>query len=347
MKGFGMLEKGKAGMLEKPDPVIKNPTDAIIKVTAVAPCTSDVHLIQNPMFEGMMGNFIGHEAVGVVHEVGPGVKDFKVGDRVAISDISPDWTSFEAQNGMPHYSPGSSRTQRLDMQGMFSEYLLFERADDGLAHIPDNVTDEQAVMAVDMIATVAAAAEFLDIKHGDTVAVLGIGPVGLMGVEWLAISGAARIFASGSRPSCFEAAKKLGATDLINYKDGSIAEQILAKNGRPVDKVLICGGNSDIVQDAYRICKHGGKIANVAVFFDVSSANATIPNFDKTDKAFCTFQVTGGRYVVERFLALIQYGRLHPEHIVSHVLHGFESIPEAFEMMSNKDAEMIKPVVIL
>ncbi|MEH7178563.1 alcohol dehydrogenase catalytic domain-containing protein [Neobacillus vireti] len=83
MRGFAMLGKGQTGIIEKPDPIIMNPTDAIIKVTAVAPCTSGVHLVEHGSFQSMFGNFIGHEAVGIVQEVCSAVKDFKPGDRVA------------------------------------------------------------------------------------------------------------------------------------------------------------------------------------------------------------------------------------------------------------------------
>jgi alcohol dehydrogenase (NADP+) len=344
MRGFAMLKKGKTGFIEKPDPVIKNPTDAIIKVTAVAPCTSDVHLVESGALKSMYGNFIGHESVGVVQEVGSAVKDFKPGDRVAVPDISPVWDSIEAQDGIANYSPGSSMTTNPDLQGMFAEYIHFQRADSGLAHIPDNVTDTQAVMAVDMIPTPATAIPFLDIKLGETVAVLGIGPVGLMGVGLVVLNGAGRIFGVGSRPACFEVARKMGATDLINYKEGSTKDQILAKNGGPVDKVLICGGGPDILMDAFGICKIGGKIANVAMFL---APTAQIPAFMESDKAYCSFQIFTGRLVVERLLALISYGRIHPEYAVSHVMHGFDSIPEAFQMMTVKKPDMIKPVVIL
>jgi threonine dehydrogenase-like Zn-dependent dehydrogenase len=344
MRGFAMLEKGKTGIIEKPDPVIKNPTDAIIKVTAVAPCTSDVHLVESGAFKSMYGNFIGHESVGVVQEVGSAVKGFKPGDRVAVPDISPFWDSMEAQDGMPNFSPGSGRTTNPDLQGMFAEYIHFERADSGLAHIPDNVTDAQAVMAVDMIPTPATAIPFLDIKLGETVVVIGIGPVGLMGVGLVVLNGAGRIFGVGSRPACFEVARKMGATDLINYKEGSIKDQILAKNGGPVDKVLVCGGDSDVLMEAFGMCKRGGHIASVAMF---STPTAQIPAFGNSDKEYRAFQIYNGRLFIERLLNLIAYERIHPEYAVSHVMHGLDSIPEAFQMMTVKKPDMIKPVVIL
>jgi threonine dehydrogenase-like Zn-dependent dehydrogenase len=117
MKVFAMLEKGKTGVIEKPDITIKNPTDVIIKTTAVAPYTSDVHLVGHDSFPGMFGNFIGNEAVGIISEAGASVKDFKTGGRVAICGINPDWGSMESQAGISNATPGCVRTSNPEAQG--------------------------------------------------------------------------------------------------------------------------------------------------------------------------------------------------------------------------------------
>ena len=105
--------------------------------------------------------------------------------------------------------------------------------------------------------------ELADIKLGDTVCVIGIGPVGLMSVAGAKLLGASRIFAVGSRPNCIEAAKKYGATDIINYKEGPIEEQILAKtSGKGVDKVVIAGGDVHIFKQAVKMLKQGHSKGN-------------------------------------------------------------------------------------
>lgn len=344
MKGFAMIEKGRVGWLEKEDPVLINPEDVMIRTTGAAMCTSDVHLVESGMMPSMNGNFIGHEAVGVVEEVGEKVRDFKPGDRVAIHDMSPFFGDEMSQHGMSNFSPDSGRTTSPHLQGMFSEKILFERADSGLAHIPDTVTDIQALMATDMIPTAYTGLEYLDIKYGETVAVIGIGPVGLMGVEGAAIGGAGKIIAVGSRPKCRKAAKEFGASAVINYKDGPILEQILKANGgKPVDKVLICGGDDGVIMDAFKMCRVGGRIANVAMFLTPS---LSIPAFGGGDKEYRAMRIRCGRFWMERLMALIAEGRIHPEKAVSHVFEGFESIPEAFDLMWNKGEDVIKSVSI-
>ena len=343
MRGFAMLDIGKTGWIEKPDLAIKNPTDVLIKTTAVAHCTSDVHLVESGFLPSMIGNIIGHEAVGVVVEVGSEVKDFKAGDRVAISNNSPFWGDSLTQKGVSNFCPGADRTLNPELDGMFSEYILFERADTGLAHIPDNVTDEQALMAVDMMATAYEGIKSLDIQFGDTVAVIGIGPVGLCGVEGCAISGAGKIIAVGHRAVCKEAALKMGASVVLDYADGPIVKQILdANNGQPVDRVLICGAYKDVLIDAFDLCRAGGKIANVAMLEEKES----IPGFWAAKCGFDSCMVGCGRYLLEGLLALISSGRVHPENAISHVYHGFESIPEAFEKMSHKTDDLIKTISV-
>lgn len=344
MKGFAMLEKGKVGWMEKDDPVLTRPEDVMIRTTGAAMCTSDVHLVESGMMPSMFGNFIGHEAVGVVEQVGSAVKDFKPGDRVAIHDMSPFYGDEMSQLGMSNFSPNSGRTTSAHLQGMFSEKILFERADSGLAHIPDNVTDVQALMATDMIPTAYTGLEYLDVKYGETIAVIGIGPVGLMGVEGAAIGKAGKILAVGSRKICRETAKELGASTVINYKEGPILEQILEANGgKPVDKVLICGGDQSVIMDAFKMCRVGGRIANVAMFLTPS---LSIPGFGGGDKEYRAMRIKCGRYWLERLMALISEGRIHPEKIVSHTFEGFDTIPEAFDVMWNKGQDVIKSVSV-
>jgi NADPH-dependent 2,4-dienoyl-CoA reductase/sulfur reductase-like enzyme len=118
----------------------------------------------------------------------------------------------------------------------------------------------------------------------------------LKGVNDHGVQGAGRIFAVGSRPACFVAATKMGATDLINYKDGSIVEQILVKNKGPVDKVLIAGGESGVVAEAYAICKPGGAIADVAIYYQPISKLS--PRSLYCDKDYRTFRISNGRLYI-------------------------------------------------
>ena len=230
MKGFAMLEIGKVGWVEKPKPVC-GPMDAVCRPLAAAVCTSDVHTV----WEGAVGErhdmILGHECCAEVVSVGELVRDFKPGDRVLVPAITPDWSSLEAQAGFAMHSGGMLAGWKFSniKNGVFSEFFHVNDADGNLAHLPERMDITEACMLSDMVPTGFHGAELADVQFGDTVLVVGIGPVGLMAVAGAALRGAARILAVGTRPVCVEAARKYGATDFISYKNGPIDEQVLAK----------------------------------------------------------------------------------------------------------------------
>ena len=126
--------------------------------------------------------------------------------------------------------------------GVFAEYFHVNDADGNLAHLPDGLDPACAVMLSDMVPTGFHGAELAGVQYGDSVCVIGIGPVGLMAVAAAQLKGAARLFAVGSRPNCVAAARHYGATDIVSYRSGSISAQILeATSGRGVDRVIIAG----------------------------------------------------------------------------------------------------------
>ena len=257
MKGFAMLSIGNVGWIEKERPAC-GPMDAIVRPLALAPCTSDIHTV----WEGAIGErhnmILGHEGVGEVVEVGSLVKDFKPGDKVIIPAITPDWNSREAQRGYSMHSGGMLAGWKFSnfKDGVFGEFFHVNDADGNLALLPDGVSPAEATMLSDMVPTGFHGVELADVQFGDDVVVIGIGPVGLMAVAGAALRGAANLFAVGSRPNCVEAAKKYGATDIINYRDGSIVEQVMEKTGgRGVDRVIIAGGDVNTMSQAITMLK--------------------------------------------------------------------------------------------
>ena len=349
MKGYAMLKIGATGWVEKDMPKC-GPLDAICKPIALAPCTSDVHTV----WEGAIGEredmILGHEAVGEVVQVGELVKDFKPGDKVIISAITPDWNSLEAQEGYAMHSGGMLSGWKFSnfKDGVFAEYFHVNDADGNLAHLPEGMDLGAACMLSDMVPTGFHGAELADIQFGDNVAVIGIGPVGLMAVAAAAIRGAANIYAVGSRKNCVELAKEYGATHIVNYRNGDIVEQIMALNGGPVDKIIIAGGDVDTFDQAIRMLKPGGKIGNVN-YLGVGDY-VKIPRVEwgagMGHKAIVGGLMPGGRLRSEKLARLITSGRIHPEKMITHVFHGWDGVKEALMLMKDKPADLIKPLVI-
>lgn len=349
MKGYAMLKIGASGWIEKDIPEI-GPMDAILKPLAVAICTSDVHTL----WEGAIGDrhnmILGHEACGEVVKVGSLVKDFKPGDRVLIPAITPDWNSLEAQAGYSMHSGGMLCGWKFSnfKDGVFSEFFHVNDADGNLALLPSNIDPVDACMLSDMVPTGFHGVELADVQFGDSVLVIGIGPVGLMSVAGASLRGASRIIAVGTRPLCVEAAKKYGATDFISYKNGPIDEQVMKlTGGKGVDKVVIAGGDCTTFDPAIKCLKPGGKIGNVNYLGSGQYVN--IPRVEwgvgMGHKQINGGLMPGGRLRMEKLGSLVSSGRLNVHHLVTHVFDGWDHLEEALFLMRDKPANLIKPVV--
>lgn len=351
MKGFAMMKIGQTGWVEKERPVC-GPCDAICKPLALAPCTSDVHTV----WAGAIGDrhemILGHEAVGEVVEVGALVKDFKPGDRVLIAAITPDWNSLEAQGGFAMHSGGMLSGWKFSnfKDGVFGEYFHVNDADGNLAHLPEGMDLAAACMLADMVPTGFHGVELADIQFGDTVAVIGIGPVGLMAVAGAALRGASTIYAVGSRKNCADLALEFGATEIINYREGDIVEQILARtNDKGVDKIVVAGGDNDTFDQAIRMLKPGGIIGNVNYLGEGDYVK--IPRAEwgcgMGHKQIRGGLMPGGRLRMEKLASMVMAGRIHPEKLVTHRFVGLENVEPALMLMKDKPRDLIKPLVIV
>ena len=320
--------------------------------SAIAICTSDVHTV----WEGAVGErhdmILGHECCAEVVEVGADVKDFKPGDRVLVPAITPDWNSLEAQAGYAMHSGGMLAGWKFSnfKDGVFAEYFHVNDADGNLAHLPKEINVVDACMLSDMVPTGFHGVELADVQFGDVVLVIGIGPVGLMAVAGTNMRGAARIIAVGSRPVCVEAAKKYGASDIINYKNGPIEDQVMRlTDGKGVDRVIIAGGTVDTFASAVKALKPGGKIGSVNYLG--SGDSIRIPRVEwgvgMGHKAIVGGLMPGGRLRMEKLGALVAAGKLDVSLLSTHVYEGWDKLPEALQIMKDKPADVIKPVVVL
>ena len=351
MRGFGVYEKGKVGWMEKPDPVC-GPKDAIVKPIALAPCSSDVHSAFEMEGEHLKNRILGHECVGEIIEVGSSVRDFKVGDKVIIPAVTPTWEHPDIQDGYHQHAGGLVIGINFSTyeDGTFADKIKVRSVDMNAALLPEGMSLEAACMIPDMMTTGFHGPELAEVKFGDTVVVAGIGPVGLMAVAGSHLRGAGKIIAIGTRPNCVELAKEYGATDIISYKDGDIAEQIMElTNGEGADAAIVAGGNLDTLYKCVAITKPGGIIANLNVFTEIESFNipadaiATLIGHKTIKGGLCP----GGRKRMERLAAVVQAKRVDPSKLITHKFHGLDSLEEAFNMMVNKPKDLIKPLVII
>ena len=205
-------------------------------------------------------------------------------------------------------------------------------------------------MLSDMVTTGLHGAELASIEPGDVVAVIGIGPVGLMSVASASVLGAGRLFAVGSRPKCIEVAQEYGATDIINYREGGIVEQIMeATKGQGVNRVIVAGGDLDTFQQAFDILKVGGRVANVNYLGEGEnikiSRESTLVGMGH--KHFVGGLTPGGRNRMDRMANLVLAGRIHPEKMITHRFTGIEHVEDGVELMRTKPRDLIKPVILV
>lgn len=351
IKGLAMLGIGKIGWIEKEAPQC-GPLDALIRPLVVAPCTSDIHTV----WEGAIGErtdmILGHETVGEVMEVGELVKDFKKGDKVIVPAITPDWGAINSQRGFSQHSGEALGGWKFSnfKDGVFAELFHVNEADANLALLPDDVDPVSAVMLTDMTTTGFHAAELAEVKLGDTVCVIGIGPVGLNAVAGANLMGAGHIYAVGSRPDCARVAQGYGATEIINYKEGDIVEQVLARtNGIGVDKVLIAGGTVDTFAQAVTMLKPGGAIGSVnylgsGEYIKIPRVEWVVGMGHKKINAGLT---PGGRHRMEKLATLVQTGKYDPSKLITHRFEGFDKMEEALLLMKDKPVDLIKPIVVI
>lgn len=214
---------------EVPEPKIQDPNDAIVRLTASAICGTDLHMIRGTFLGMKPGTILGHEGVGVVEEIGPNVRNLRIGDRVVIpSTIACGYCSYcragyhsQCDNANPNgaqagtaFFGGPELTGPF--QGLQAEFARIPYANAGLVKLPREVDDDQAILLSDIFPTAYFGADIAEIEPGDTVAVFGCGPVGQFAIASAQLLGAGRILAVDTIPSRLEMARSQGA-EVIDF----------------------------------------------------------------------------------------------------------------------------------
>ena len=181
MKAYTYIEKGHFALVEKPRPVLLEPTDAIVRVTLGSICSSDLHIKHGSVPRAVPGITVGHEMVGIVEEAGPQVSGVKVGDRVTVNVETFCGECFFCRHGYVNNctSPHGGWALGCRIDGGQTQYVRVPLATQGLCRIPDTVSDEQALLVGDVLATGFWAARISDITPEDTVLIIGAGPTGI------------------------------------------------------------------------------------------------------------------------------------------------------------------------
>jgi threonine dehydrogenase-like Zn-dependent dehydrogenase len=347
MRTFVMKKIGEVGFMDKPRPR-PGPYDAVVQTTRALICTSDSHTVAGGI--GPRENLtLGHEAVGVVADVGSEVQVFRPGDRVLVGAITPEWGDPASQAGHASQSgaPLGGWKFSNSKDGVFAEYFHVNEADANMAKIPDSVPDEAAVHCADMLSTGFMGAEYGNVPIGGTVAVIAQGPVGLMATAGARLCGAGLIVGVESVPNRQQLARTYGADEIVDFTKVDVVERVLElTDGQGVDTAIEALGADATFQMAVKITKPGGTISNIGYFGE--GEHVRIPRVEwgvgMANKTIATGLCPGGRLRMERLLRVLETKRVDPTSMTTHTF-GFDEMDRAFEVADKKLEDVVKVLI--
>jgi alcohol dehydrogenase len=274
MKALVYHGPGQKSWEDVPDPKIQMATDVIVQVDMTTICGSDLHILKGDVAAVAPGRILGHEAVGTVVEVGETVTSLNVDDRVIVSCIKSCGKCSYCKAGMYAHCLGEEGASGMGwifghlIDGTQAELVRVPYAENSVYKVPEGVSDEEGVMLSDILPTGFEIGVLNgDIRPGDTVTVIGAGPVGLAAIMTAGLRGPARIIAIDLDANRLELARTFGATDTVNSGDPNWREQVMAltTDGMGVDVAIEAVGLPSTFTMCTQLVRPGGRVANVGV----------------------------------------------------------------------------------
>lgn len=268
MKALVYQGPGNRALVDRPKPLLAAPTDAIVRITKTTICGTDLHILKGDVPTVAPGRILGHEGVGIIDQVGGGVASFAIGDRVLVSCISSCGRCGNCRKGMPsHCENGGGWILGHLVDGTQAEFVRIPFADTSLHPIPEGADEEALVMLSDILPTGFECGVLNgQVKPGDTVAIVGAGPVGLatlLAAQFYSPSDIIMIDVDDHRLGI---SRTLGATRTINNRDGAAIGEVLALTGQKgVDVAIEAIGLASTFDICQGIVGAGGRIANIGV----------------------------------------------------------------------------------
>jgi alcohol dehydrogenase len=308
---------GKFALEEKSKPVIQAATDAIVRVTKTTICGTDLHILKGDLPAVTAGRILGHEGVGVVDQVGAGVSSVKDGDHVLISCVSSCGRCENCKKGMYSHcqSDGGWILGNL-IDGTQAEFVRIPFADNSLYPIPVGADEEDFVMLSDILPTGFECGVLNgQVKPGDTVAIVGAGPIGLAALLTAQFYSPARLLMIDTDDNRLEVAQKLGATEIVNNAGGKAAERLMALTAeRGVDVAIEAIGIPASFDICQSIVAAGGRIANIGVH-----GKPVQLNLDKLwDHNITLTTRLVDTVTIPMLMKIVMSGRVRPKQLITH-----------------------------
>lgn len=324
--------------------------EAVIRVTLTTICGTDLHILRGeyPVKSGLI---IGHEPVGVIEEIGPGVTGYAVGDRVLVGAITPCGQCHgclaghhsQCGHGEGYEALGGWRFGNT-INGAQAEYLLVPYAQANLAKIPDELTDEQVVLLADIASTAFSGAESGGIKIGDAVVVFAQGPIGLCASIGAKLMGAALVIGVDGDADRLAMARRLGVDVTLDYREVNVLDEIKKLVGGGADVAIEALGTQETFENALRCLRPGGTLSSLGVY----SGKLQLP-YDAFaaglgDHRIVTTLCPGGKERMRRLMEVVRTGRVDLTPLLTHSFT-LDQIPQAYDLFGERRDGVMKVAI--
>jgi alcohol dehydrogenase len=343
MKALVYHGPGNRAWEDKPRPTIQNPGDAIVRITTSTICGTDLHILKGDLPAVTDGRILGHEGIGVVEQIGTGVSEFHIGDKVIISCVTACLKCDFCKRGMYSHCRHGGWILGYTIDGTQAEYARIPQADGSLYHFPADADEEAMVMLSDILPTGFECGVLNgQVKPGDTVAIVGAGPVGLAVLLTAQFYSPSAIFMIDLDDKRLAVAKQLGATTLVNSTDGHAAHQVMElTEGAGVDVAIEAVGLPTTFAICQAIVAVGGHIANVGVH-----GKAVELHLEKLwDRNISLTTRLVDTVTTPMLLKIVHSGKLQPGKLVTHRF-AMNDIMKAYDTFGNAAKEGALKVVL-
>ena len=342
MLAYTYIEHGKFELIEKPKPGLKDPRDAIVRVTLGSICTSDLHIKHGSVPRALPGTTVGHEMVGIVEQVGADVTSIRPGDRVTVNVETFCGECFFCRHGYVNNCTDANGGWALGcrIDGGQAEYVRVPYADQGLNRIPDAVSDEQALFVGDVLATGFWAARISEITEEDTVLIIGAGPTGICTLLCVMLKHPRRIIVCEKSPERIRLVRE-HYPDVQVVKPEDCREIVLRSSDHGgADVVLEVAGTDDTFRLAWE-CARPNAIVTVVALYDRPQV-LPLPDMYGKNLTFKTGGVDGCDCA--EILRLIEEGKIDTTPLITHRFP-LNEIEEAYRIFENKLDGVMKVAV--
>ena len=342
MKAYTYIEHGRFGLLDKPNPALQDPRDAIVRVTLASICTSDLHIKHGSVPRAVEGITVGHEMVGFVEAVGSEVRGVKAGDRVTVNVETFCGECFFCKRGYVNTctDPDGGWALGCRIDGGQAEYVRVPHADQGLNRIPDTVSNEQALFVGDILATGYWAAKISEIAPDDTVLIIGAGPTGICTLLCARLKRPKRIIICEQSPERRRFVRE-HYPEVLTVAPEECREAVLANSDRGgADVVLEVAGAEDTFRLAWECARPNATVTVVALYDRPQML--PLPDMYGKNLTFKTGGVDGCDCA--EILRLIGAGEIDTTPLITH-RYPLGRIAEAYDLFENRRDGAIKVAI--